>query len=122
MTNTLIEKIATILLILFISISLYGQFHYLLPWHKDLPAITYNHSSTYVIVNWYDTETELQTALDDNELAGLSECEHRPDFNTSFCELWLVLPEHYEDDYAFDTIGHEFCHALRGDDCHVESF
>lgn len=83
-----------------------------------LPAITYNHSSTYVIVNWYDTETELQTALDDNELAGLSDCEHRPDFNTSFCELWLVLPEHYEDDYAFDTIGHEFCHALRGDDCH----
>jgi len=73
---------------------------------------THDITGTHVIVNWYETETELQTALDDFELAGLSECEFRPEFNTSFCELWLVRPTN---DYDFDTIGHEFYHTVAGD-------
>jgi len=72
-------------------------------------------ATTTILVNWYDTELELQDALDDSGIAGLSECELRPDFNTSFCELWLVTPTDNEDAYAFDTIGHELYHALKGD-------
>jgi len=102
-------------IVLFLSIIAYGQFHYLLPWHDfGLPRQEYQLDTTHLLVNWYDTEQELQLALDDSGIAGFSECEHRPDFNTSFCELWLVEPENLEDDYAFDTIGHEFYHALRG--------
>ncbi len=70
--------------------------------------------TTTIIVNWFDSEAELQLALDDDELAGLSECEWRPDFNISFCELWLVRPVDTEDAYNFDTIGHEFYHAVTG--------
>ena len=68
-----------------------------------------------VIVHWFDTEEELQTELGWDDTAGYSECEFRPDFNTSFCELWLVRPVSTEDYYNFDTIGHEFYHALAGD-------
>jgi len=75
---------------------------------------TFDVTTTSVIVNWYDTERELQIALRDPELVGLSECEMRPRFNTSFCELWLVRPENTDDDFAFDTIGHEFYHAIKG--------
>lgn len=71
--------------------------------------------STYVIVNWFTSEKALQIALGDDDLAGLSNCDLRPDFNTSFCELWLVIPTTQYDEYAFDTIGHEFYHALVGD-------
>lgn len=110
MTN-LIESLFCIFIIVFIGV---GIILYDNSYSKELPPVTYDHGSTYVIVNWYDTEQELQYALDDDELAGLSNCEHRPDFNTSFCELWLVLPEHYQDEYAFDTIGHEFYHAIKG--------
>ena len=74
----------------------------------------FDHSSTTIIVHWYDTEIELQVDLDDYELAGLSECEHRPDFDTSFCELWLVEPTDLDDGYNFDTIGHECYHAFKG--------
>ncbi len=112
-----IETLFYFCVIVFIAVGMYGAMHHYLPWHVE-PVETYEHDSTYVIVNWYDTESELQYALDDDTLAGLADCEHRPDFNTSFCELWLVLPKHSKDDYAFDTVGHEFCHALRGDDCH----
>ena len=89
--------------------------------------------STTVIVHWFDTEEELQEALGWSDTAGYSECESRPDFNMAFCELWLVKPKNtteLSDDewfkvcaqknkeydcYAFDTIGHEFYHALAGD-------
>ncbi len=70
--------------------------------------------TTTIIVHWFETESELQAELDDDELAGLSECEWRPDFNISFCELWLVRPVDTEDAYNFDTIGHEFYHAVTG--------
>jgi len=72
-------------------------------------------TTTTVIVHWYDSEQELQNALGWDDTAGYSECEFRPDFNTSFCELWLVRPTDTEDSYNFDTIGHEFYHALTGD-------
>jgi len=85
-----------------------------LPWHVE-PLQSYDVNSTYVIVNWFDSEKELQRALNDDTLAGLSECEMRPDFNTSFCELWLVRPTDSKDEYNFDTIGHEFYHAIVGD-------
>ena len=77
-------------------------------------------TSTAIIVNWFDTEAELQDALEDYEIGGLSECEWRPDSNISFCELWLVRPieldtwtEDIEQD-KWKTIGHEFYHALAG--------
>jgi hypothetical protein len=72
-------------------------------------------TTTTLIVHWYDSELELQDALDDSEIAGVSECEWRPDFNTSFCELWLVTPTDSTDKYNFDTIGHELYHALKGE-------
>ncbi len=77
--------------------------------------------STTVIVHWYDSQKELAEALshyteyDESETDGYSECESRPDFNMSFCKLWLVKPTDTEDYYNFDTIGHEFYHALAGD-------
>lgn len=72
-------------------------------------------TTTTLLINWFDTEQELQNALNDNSIAGFSECELRPDFNTSFCELWLVYPHDATDNYAYDTIGHELYHALKGD-------
>lgn len=51
----LIEKLASVFLIAFIAISLYGQFHYLLPWHVE-PLETHDITGTHVIVNWYETE------------------------------------------------------------------
>lgn len=74
----------------------------------------FNITTTTLIVHWYNTERELQLSLQDNDIAGFSECELRPDFNTSFCEMWLVTPVNLCDDYAFDTIGHELYHALAG--------
>lgn len=109
-----IEKVVSILLIVYISVALYNEFNHLLPWHEEL-SLSFDHNSTYVIVNWYDTEIELQQAVNDYTITGLSECEHRPDFNTSFCELWLVRPTTWSDEYNFDTIGHEFYHAVAGD-------
>ncbi len=75
----------------------------------------YNITSTSVIVNWFESELELQAELGDFEIAGMADCEYRPEFNVSFCEFWLVRPLHLEDEYNFDTIGHEFYHALVGD-------
>jgi hypothetical protein len=72
-------------------------------------------TATTLIVHWYDSELELQDALDDRELAGMAECEWRPEFNISFCELWLVTPTDSTDEYNFDTIGHELYHALKGE-------
>lgn len=87
--------------------------------HAAIPvnAITseLNITTTTLIVHWYDSEKELQESIQDDEIAGASECEWRPDFNISFCELWLVRPEHLQDDYNFDTIGHELYHALEGE-------
>lgn len=75
----------------------------------------FNITSTSVVVNWFESELDLQAEVGDFEIAGLSQCEYRPEFNHSFCELWLVRPLHLDDAYAFDTIGHEFYHALVGD-------
>jgi hypothetical protein len=72
-------------------------------------------TTTTLLVHWYDSEEDLGLSLQDDTLAGFSECELRPDFNTSFCELWLVRPTDLEDSYNFDTIGHELYHALAGD-------
>lgn len=82
----------------------------MLPAHDDI-------TTTTLIVNWYATERELQRATGDSTIAGLSDCERRPEFNVSFCELWLVRPRSRNDAYTFDTIGHELCHALL-EDCH----
>lgn len=75
----------------------------------------FNITTTTVLVHWYDSEQELQLSLGDPNLAGFTECELRPDFNTSFCEMWVVTPIDLKDYYAFDTIGHEFYHTLAGD-------
>ncbi len=75
----------------------------------------YNITTTTLIVHWYKTEEQLQESLQDYEIAGITECEMRPDFNTSFCEMWLVTPVDLADYYSFDTIGHELYHALAGD-------
>ncbi len=74
----------------------------------------YNITTTTLLVHWYDSEQELQLSLGRRGIAGFAECELRPDFNTSFCELWLVEPIDETDYYSFDTIGHEVYHALRG--------
>lgn len=74
----------------------------------------YNLTTTTILVHWYDSEQELQLSIGRRGIAGFTECEMRPDFNTSFCEMWLVEPIHNCDDYAFDTIGHELFHAFRG--------
>ena len=79
------------------------------------PLITYDLSSTHVLVNWFDTVEERALAVENDTVEGLSECEYRPDFNTSFCELWLVRPTSENDAFNYDTIGHEFYHALVGD-------
>ncbi len=77
-------------------------------------------TATTIIVNWFDSELELQDALDDAEIAGLAECEYRPEFNISFCEFWLVQPtelDEWTEDFEQDkwkSIGHEFYHAVKG--------
>ncbi len=109
-----LDLIASALIIIVLTIVLYSAVHPYLPWHVE-PWETYDITGTHVIVNWYDTEQELNEALDDDTLAGLAECEYRPRFNTSFCELWLVRPTSPEDTYNYDTIGHEFYHTVIGD-------
>ncbi len=71
-------------------------------------------TATSIIVNWFDSELELQDALDDAEIAGMAECEYRPEFNISFCELWLVRPIASDEYFEFDSFGHEFYHAFDG--------
>ena len=116
MTNKFVENLMVTIIGIYIFVIFYGLIHPLLPWHEEIPTQQeYQLSTTHILVNWYNSELELQDALDDSGIAGLSECEHRPEFNTSFCELWLVHPTDNEDAYAFDTIGHEFYHALVGD-------
>jgi hypothetical protein len=83
--------------------------------NADVELVTYDITTSTIIVNWYKTEAELQAAMGDDTLAGLADCDWRPDFNVSFCELWLVEPEHSDDYYNYDTIGHEVYHALKGD-------
>ena len=83
-----------------------------IPIHATIQT-EFNITSGSYVVNWFETEAELQAVLGD-DLAGLAECEWRPDFNTSFCELWLVRPVDTDDEYNFDTIGHEFYHAVTG--------
>lgn len=75
----------------------------------------YNITTTTIMVHWYDTEADLQFSLRENNIAGATECEYRPDFNTSFCEMWLVRPKDEIDEYNHDTMGHELRHALVGD-------
>ena len=82
----------------------------------------YDITTTTIIVNWYDSLEELQADLPiEGNIWGLSNCEFRPEFNISFCELWLVRPtEETEwtdtpEQEAWKTIGHEFFHALAGD-------
>ena len=75
----------------------------------------FNITTATIIVHWFDSEKELQLATQYNDIAGVSECEWRPDFNISFCELWLVRPNSLQDDYDFDTIGHEIYHTLAGE-------
>lgn len=82
---------------------------------RNALAEEFNITTTTIVINWYDSELELQDALDDSNIAGLSDCEFIPKFGVSFCELWLVRPIAVSDDYAFDTIGHEFYHAVAGD-------
>jgi len=74
----------------------------------------FNITTTTILVHWFDSEKELQERTGYDDIAGISECEWRPDFNISFCEFWLVTPKSLDDEYNFDTIGHEFYHALAG--------
>lgn len=98
-----------IILILFSMVLWWAGVNAAMPPRKIEPEL--NLTTTTVLVHWYESEQELQLSLGDDTIAGFSECELRPDFNTSFCELWLVRPA---TDYDFDTIGHEFYHALSG--------
>jgi len=82
----------------------------------------YDITITSIIVNWYDSADELRAALpDEGRISGFSECEYRPEFNMSFCELWMVRPTELTEwtdtgeQEKWKTIGHEFYHALSGE-------
>ncbi len=81
----------------------------------------YDITTTTIIVNWYDTAEELETALEDDRYAGMAACEYRPEFNVSFCELWLVRPTEVDtwtdmpEQDRWKTIGHEFYHTVAGE-------
>ena len=82
----------------------------------------YDITTTTIVVNWYDSEAELHAALPgQGNIAGLSDCEYRPEFNVSFCELWLVRPTEATEftdtieQEKWKTVGEEFVHALWGE-------
>lgn len=82
----------------------------------------YDITTTTIIVNWYNTNEELRAAHpNEGYISGLSNCEYRPEFNISFCELWLVRPTELtewtdtDEQEAWKTIGHELYHALAGE-------
>ena len=51
---------------------------------------------------------------DDTEVAGWSDCEHQPEQNVAFCDIYVLRPEYVYGD-GMDTIGHEFWHGVAGD-------
>ena len=68
-------------------------------------------------VYWYDTKEELVEDVGDlfgaRDFTAASDCEKKPEFNISYCDLYLVRPISVDDD-ATMSVGHEVLHGLLG--------
>ena len=106
--------IAVILLVIFLTYRFISNVE-----AQTLPT-EFNITSGSYVVNWFETEADLQAELGDFTIGGLSECEWRPEFNHSFCEFWLVEPTELDtwtqdlEQDVWKTVGHEFYHATKG--------
>ena len=117
----LMERLKNILFycfVVYVFISLYGTFRD--AWAISITQTEFNITSGSYVVNWFETELDLQAELGEFETGGMAICEWRPEFNHSFCEFWLVEPteldtwtQDFEQD-VWKTIGHEFYHATKG--------
>lgn len=72
-------------------------------------------------IHWYDTREELYDALvdlfgviwEDRDIQAASDCEKKPEFNISYCDIYAVRPTTVDDDTTM-SIGHEVMHGLLG--------
>lgn len=71
-----------------------------------------------ITVHWYDSKEEMQDDLGDlfpdRDYSAASQCEKKPEFNISYCDIYVVRPT-MVDDNATLSIGHEVLHGLIGD-------
>ena len=71
-----------------------------------------------ITVHWYDTKDQMQEELGDlfpdRDYSAASQCEKKPEFNISYCDIYVVRPTQV-DDNATLSIGHEVLHGLIGD-------
>lgn len=71
-----------------------------------------------ITVHWYDTKAQMQDDLGDlfpdRDYSAASQCEKKPEFNISYCDIYVVRPT-MVDDNATLSIGHEVLHGLIGD-------
>lgn len=71
-----------------------------------------------ITVHWYDSKAQMQDDLGDlfpdRDYSAASQCEKKPEFNISYCDIYVVRPT-MVDDNATLSIGHEVLHGLIGD-------
>ncbi len=99
-------KILSCLLILVLA-----QFAYSDELEKVLPEFEIENVLTTVF--WFESAEELQEYFDEERLTGYSECEHKPEKNIAYCDLYLVRPKFVDDDATTGT-GHEQLHGFFG--------
>lgn len=69
-----------------------------------------------ITVHWFDTVEALRDdigELEDERIHAASECETKPEFNISYCDVYLVRPGAVDDDATL-SLGHEILHGLWG--------
>ncbi len=70
-----------------------------------------------ITVHWYDSKEELVeelgAAFGDRDFSAASDCEKKPEFNISYCDIYVVRPTSVDDD-ATMSVGHEVLHGLLG--------
>ena len=70
-----------------------------------------------VTVHWYDSVEEMTSEMGDifgtRDWSAASDCEKKPEFNISYCDIYVERPTSV-DDNATMSIGHEVLHGLFG--------
>ncbi len=90
------------------------------PYAPDLIK-EFENNNVGITVTWYDNVDELREAMidkfgmvwDDRDIQAASNCEHKPEFNISYCDIYAVRPTMVDDDTT-TSIGHEVLHGLLG--------
>ncbi len=90
------------------------------PYSPDLIK-EFENNNVGITVHWYDTKAELVEALvdkfgeiwEDRDIQAASDCENKPEFNISYCDLYMVRPTMVDDDTTM-SVGHEVLHGLLG--------